>query len=226
MSNWSWLCCRIANPGAFFLALSVAVTGVIGYGIYTSNNTIILAVSGFLASISVFLVYRSMKATYEWNRRKTTADVLDKLMSGEFAKKTTELQHIFSFHISDKNQTYDTVVAAIPDNEKTEKTKQLDILLSEILSSLEYMAMLKKHHIIDDEICYDFLGFVVTELYRWSFPYLSKLEHIHPRLHTDFRSCGNHWSIRREKEENAFAQAMAELRKNQLEAPSKGEIVR
>ena len=190
---------NITSPRAYFMVLGISVAAALGYGIYTGNNTILVAVSGLMASLSVFLVYTSMKATYEWNRRKTTAEIIDKLMIGEFSKKTTELQQTFSFHISDRSKTYDIVIQAIPDSERTEKTEQLDILVAEILSSLEYMAMMKKHCIIDDDICYDFLGFVVTELYRWSLSYLSKLDTIHPRLHTDFRNCGEKWSARREK---------------------------
>ncbi len=206
-SHWS-LREYITSPRALFLVLGIAVAVALGYGIYTGNNTILVALSGFLASISVFLVYRLMKANYEWNRRKTTAEIIDKLMSGEFGKKTSELQEKFSFNISDNRQTYDTIVAAIPDFDRPQKVKQFDNILKEIFSSIEYMAMLKKHHIIDDEICYDFLGFVVTELYRWSLPYLSKLQQIHPRLHTDFRTCGEEWSNRRENEEQAFRKTM------------------
>jgi len=134
-SHWS-LRQYITSPRALVLVLCIAVAVVLGCGIYTWNNTILVALSGFLASISVFLVYRSMKATYEWNRRKATAEVIDKLMSGDFVKKTSEIQEKFSFNISDNKQTYDTVVAAIPEFDRPQKVKQLDNLLAGILARL------------------------------------------------------------------------------------------
>jgi hypothetical protein len=166
---------HVTVPRALFLVLWIAVVVTLGYGIYTGNNTILVALSGFLASISVFLVYSSMKATYEWNRRKATADVIDKLMSGEFAKKISSLQQKFSLRLTDHSQTYNTVVAAIPSHDRPHRVNELDNILGEISSSVEFMTMLKKHHIIADEICYDYLGFVITELYRWSLQLLSKL---------------------------------------------------
>jgi hypothetical protein len=86
------------------------------------------------------------------------------------------------------------------------------------------MTMLKKHHIIDDEICYDYLGFVITELYRWSLPFLSKLEKIHPGLHSGFRDCGEKWSTRRGKEEEAFGEAIKRMQET-FGTPAKKKIV-
>jgi hypothetical protein len=120
-----------------------------------------------------------------------------------------------------------TVIAAIPNNEEqSQKIREINNLIAAIVNSLEYMAMLKKHNIIDDEICYDFLGFVVTEFYRWSFKYLSKIGDIHPRLYADFRTCGENWAKRREKEEKEFAEAMKQMRKKVFGPPPEGEIVK
>jgi hypothetical protein len=46
-SHWS-LREYITSPRALFLVLGIAVAVALGYGIYTGNNTILVALSGFM----------------------------------------------------------------------------------------------------------------------------------------------------------------------------------
>ena len=132
---------------------------------------IISSVSTIIIGISAVLLWKQIKGNYKWNRRKASQEILNNLVMGEFPNLTHELRDKFKCAIWDESQTYEDVVKDLSKGE----IDKLDGVLKRFLNILEVMAINIKNDIIDEDICYDYLGEIMTELYRWSKPFIIEM---------------------------------------------------
>ena len=132
---------------------------------------IISSVSTIIIGISAFLLWKQIKENYEWNRRKTSQETLNNLVTGEFPALRDELEDKVKCAIGNESQTYDDVVKGLPKNEIDE----IDRILRKLLNIFESVAVDIKHDIINENICYEYLGWIMTGYYRWGNPFVIKI---------------------------------------------------
>ena len=93
---------------------------------------IISSVSTIIIGISAFLLWKQIKENYEWNRRKTSQETLNNLVTG-------------------------------------------DRILTKLLNIFEAVTVDIKHDIINENICYEYLGWIMAGYYRWGNPFVIKI---------------------------------------------------
>lgn len=161
---------------------------------------IISSVSTIIIGISAFLLWKQIKENYEWNRRKTSQETLNNLVTGEFPALRDELEDKFKCAIGNESQTYDDVVKGLPKNEIDE----IDRILRKLLNIFEAVAVDIKNDIINENICYEYLGWIMTGYYRWVNPFVIKIrERVgEPRILENFEYYAQKWTERINEEKN------------------------
>ena len=161
---------------------------------------IISSVSTIIIGISALLLWKQIKGNYEWNRRKTSQETLNNLVSGEFPDLKHKLEDKFKCAIGNESQTYDDVVKCLSEN----KIDELDGILMKLLNIFEAITIDIKNDIINENICYDYLGWIMTGYYRWGNPFVIKIrERVgEPRVLENFEYYAQKWTERINEEKN------------------------
>jgi hypothetical protein len=156
-----------------------------------------------IAGVAAWIVVRQLKTNHEWNRRKATHDVLVTLVTGEFPKLRERLQTECNCLIYDESQTYGTAVKGADED----KIRKIDALVINMMNVLETVAIDIKHNIIDEDICYDYAGWLFTGLNRWAEPLIEKRRDIagDPRVLGEFAYYARKWSQRMQNERAKLA---------------------
>lgn len=177
-------------------------------------SLIISSISTIVVSVTAFLIWRQIKTTHDWNRRKTTQETLDKLVIGECPELRHKLEQGCKCTIWDKAQTYETVTKPLSKEQKEE----IDYYLARILNIFETIAINIKNNVIDEDICYDYFGLIFTEYHRWTKPFIDEKRKIagNPRVLLDFGNYAKKWSERMDLERNEFEKGIS--------IPGKGKL--
>lgn len=171
--------------------------------------------SGLATVAAVLVAYfqlskmsQQMREAHEWNRRKTSQEVLNVLVFGEFSTLRTIIESELGCNIPDTKETYETKKTAFGDQEKE---KKLDDSLRKILNILEAIAINIKHKIVDEDICYDYLGWIMVEYHRWSLGFIDARRKIagDPRVLIGFSEYAERWQKRLASEKNTMAVSAA-----------------
>ena len=156
-----------------------------------SCNMIIIA-------ITALILRRQVKSNHEWNRRKATQETLEKLVIGEFPILRNKLEVGYGCKIWDKNESYSGSVASKSEEEK----REFDALLAQILNIFETIGINIKNNVVDEDICYDYLGWLHTEYHRWSKDFIEERRSRagDPRILINFTNGAEIWRKRMEEE--------------------------
>jgi hypothetical protein len=128
---------------------------------------LVLSVVGFVvAVISIILVYKQMRKTHEWNRRKASHDTLGELWTGSVAESRRTLYIVFGME-SDTNQTFTDVEANLSDDVERRTLKYHTL---QLMNYLEVVCVGMKNHVLDEDICYDNAVFLITRFWKWAEP--------------------------------------------------------
>ena len=124
---------------------------------------------GFVIFGSV-IAYKTLKKNHEWNRRKSTQEVLKVLVLGDYPKFSKTLLD-YDIKPFSKDESFNTTLPQIGD----EKIKNEIIYATKSIFNLfEFIAINIKNNTIDENICYDYLGWMYVEYYRWGKDYISQ----------------------------------------------------
>lgn len=115
-------------------------------------------------SVTAFLVYRQMKSDHDWNRRKTAYDFIMEVNEGPFRELRCNLEKKINIH--DEKQTYDTLKSSL-DNEDR-------MTLDAILNYLDDLCLLIRKNIVDQDIAFDCMAFIIIDYKRWASPYIEE----------------------------------------------------
>ena len=166
--------------------------------------------SGLATAAAVWVAYsqlskvsQQMQETHEWNRRKTSQEVLHVLVFGEFPTLRNTVESELGCNIPDPKETYETKISTLTEEDKI----KLDNALLKILNVLENIGINIKHNIIDDDICYDYLGWIMVEYHRWSFLFIDIRRKTagDPRVLIGFSECAVRWQERIAREKTSMA---------------------
>jgi hypothetical protein len=168
-------------------------------------STSILVTGLIFTGIQLYLMRRANKNIHEWNRRKTTYDLLNDFSSGEFPKILHELKEI-SKTVIDETTNYDLVISKIPDSDKD----RFDRKLNQLLNYFEGKAIAIKNHIIDEDICFDYAALVYLKYYNWSKPFITQRRHKIDKqsVYINFENLALKWSDDLEKEKQKAKDAL------------------
>lgn len=148
---------------------------------------------------------QQIRETHEWNRRKTSQEILNMLVFGEFPTLRTKVETELGCRIPDHKETYDLKVSSLSGEDKI----KLDDALRRVLNILETIAINIKHNIIDEDICYDYLGWIMVEYHRWSTDFIADRRRVagDPRVLIVFSEYAEKWATRLASERQSIANA-------------------
>lgn len=141
-----------------------------------------------LAGTGVLLWYQ-IRSNHEWERRKTTNDVLMDMMAGRF----TQLRRNIELKIDpyDVGQSYTT--------KKAELTAADEQTLTDLLNYLEQVCVAIKHGILDEDISFEMLQPMVGAYWRWAEPYVLSQRIYSPRIWLEIQEAESQWREREKK---------------------------
>ncbi|GEM_PF-2397309 len=171
---------------------------------------IISTVSILIAGISLFFAWRKLTETHEWNRRKSTDDALRFLVSGDYQKLTDEFHKIIPFEEWTKTDTtYQDICQTLNDEERILITKYS----WDLLNIFEALCIGIKNNILDEDICYDYLAFILPRFFHWSQHFIQERRTISGelRLYLELETIANKWS-KRKKEQDANARQSLQIK--------------
>jgi len=102
-----------------------------------------------------------------WNRKKAALDLINMLYQGDLLRIKNELDRYLispEFH----KITYEEIAKRLSKEEKD----KLDTNLEIYLNFLEGIAVGIKYKVYKENMLYDYIGFLVPQVVRWSKPYI------------------------------------------------------
>ncbi len=157
-------------------------------------DLIFKAITLAIVSFSAVTAYRTLKKFHEWNRRKSTQEILKDLVLGDYPKfsKILSENNIKPF---DKKRFYAKDISTLDD---IDIKNNVIYATRNIANLFEFIAINIKNNTIDDEICYDYLGFMYIEFFRWSEEYISEMrkESNDNRIFNNFEEKAVEWKQR------------------------------
>ncbi len=117
-----------------------------------------------IQSKQLAVLEKQLKDTQIWSKKKSSQEALDKLVLGHFPDLRSKLEFELGCDISDKKLTYGKVIKNID----VEKKQKIDETLIKILNILEVICLNIDSKILDEDICYEYLGWILIEYRRWS----------------------------------------------------------
>ena len=132
----------------------------------TIFSLLVSSIGTILVGVSAILLWRQIRETHDWNRRKTSQEILGSLTLGEFPALREKVEIEFDCQIWNRQETYATKSAGLTDQDK----QRLAYAVIRVLNALETISIHMKNHIVDEDICYDYLGWILIQYVRWSGP--------------------------------------------------------
>lgn len=141
---------------------------------FVALATLVVNLAGAVfVGVSVILLKKQIKDSHEWDRLKTSQEILATLTTGEFPSLREKLEVDSGCEIWNEAQNY---------NDKSDshssplEVMRLRFTLTRILNVLEAISIDIQKGIVCGEICYKFLGGIFIHYARWSEPLIANLE--------------------------------------------------
>ena len=177
-------------------------------------SNIINSAGTLLIGVTAFILWWQIRSNHEWNRRKCTQETLDKLVTGEFPELRKKLEVDLKCPIWRKDKNYKSCTDPLPEEDR----KELDDSLMKVLNFFEIIGINMKNNIIDENICYDYVGWIYTEYLRWSQPFIEEIRKkaVEPRVLINFTNYAENWSKRIAEEKKEKPKNISIPGKNKL----------
>jgi hypothetical protein len=168
-------------------------------------SVILSSVGTLIIGVSAWLLWRQLRETHEWNRRKCSQEVLTNLVTGEFPRLREKLERELGCRILHGDETYDSKIKGLD----PETRLSLDHTLARLLNILETVCINIKNHLIDEEICYDYLGWIAVQYRDWSDSFIRERRSLaeDQRVLGDVTAYADAWKVRMRDEREAIAKA-------------------
>lgn len=130
------------------------------------------SISSVATAIAAFLIYYQIKSTHDWNRRKTSQEVLNSLINGDFPKDLNKFRIIvkdkLNADMQERNKNYNDLISVCT----KEELREINSAVISIINTLETISVYVKNSIVDEDICYNFSYTFFIDLYYWLNPYI------------------------------------------------------
>ena len=140
--------------------------------------------------ITTFLVLRQIKENQNWNRKKTSEEMLIQRMTGEFPKLMDTLSLEYGWHVLE-HVPYTSLTLA------NEDLLKVDIVLRNVLRHLEVICINMKHEIIDEGVCHEYLQSILKTFYQMSQGFIERERKLRkePKIFHELEQYAKRWVI-------------------------------
>lgn len=154
-------------------------------------SIIIQSLNLVVVIITAIAIWRTLRSSNDWNRRKTTHEILDKLVVGDIPLICTKIKVDFKCQVDDENLIYSNFIKTLPESDKL----TFSDLLVRLLNIFEVIAVDIKNNIVDEDISYDYLCWFYTSFYRFGESYIKQKRHEcgDPRVLINFSKQAEKW---------------------------------
>jgi hypothetical protein len=120
---------------------------------------------------SVWLMWRELQRHRLWSRNRFAQEYLNTFVTGEFPILREKFEKIQECQIWNKEDSY----ALKCETFSQDRLDTIDPMLKKILNIFEGMCINIEVDVLDDEICYNYLGWLLVAYHRWSLEYIQSL---------------------------------------------------
>jgi hypothetical protein len=131
--------------------------------------------------IATGLLYHQIKSNHDWNRRRTSHDLISGADTAAFRRWRNRLE--LKINIYDPTQHYRTHNLCDADK----------LTLESILNYLENLSVAVKNNVVTESIMFDALSSVVIAYVRWARPYISECQKIDIGFWSELESLAERW---------------------------------
>ena len=144
-----------------------------------------------ILAISATFVLITIRKNQEWNRRRTTHEMIHELVTGDYPELSKKLTVDFEVQVYSKTVDY----LRSMDKLDEQKQKELRHTVTKIFNLFEVLSISIKNGVIDDQICFDYLGMMYTEYYRWGIDFIEEMRQKsgEKRILLNFQNCALRW---------------------------------
>ncbi|WP_106791159.1 DUF4760 domain-containing protein [Aquimarina sp. Aq78] len=152
-----------------------------------------------ILSISAYLIIITIRKNQEWNRRKTTHEFINDLVSGDYLELSKILTIDLKVEVNNVSEDYSKSIIKLQD--ETDK-KLLQHTVTRIFNLFEVLSISIKNKVVDEDICYDFLGLMYTGYYRWGVEFIEEKKRANNEKRTfiNFENQARKWQKRIDEE--------------------------
>ena len=153
------------------------------------------------AGVSILLVFYQIRKNLKWNQKKCAEEALTRFSSGDFFKYIHILESDFKWDILKEDVNYGDIIKNLDGN----KRRELDDILKDIFRYLETITIKIEHGVIDEEVCFDYLFSVLTNLHIKCEQFVKNIreKRKEPRMYEHVSLYGDKWHKRCLKESKA-----------------------
>lgn len=116
-------------------------------------------------------IYREIRAFRMWERKRYAQEFLNTFVTGEFPILREKLEKIQDCRVGDPDDSY----AGKAKTYSRERIDEIDTQLKKILNIFEGLCINIRYDIVDEDLSYDYLGWLIVAYHRWSATYIENL---------------------------------------------------
>ena len=160
----------------------------------------------FVLLISASLLLWQIISQNIWIRKKNSLELISQIFKGDMLKVKSEVDKYLRKSSNFLNETY----KEIADNIHKEEKEKLDECLQIYLNYLEGIALGIKYKVYEEQMLYDYIESIITQIYRWAKPYIEEMRKKFgdKELYIELEKLAEKWNKikqnRKEKYKNAF----------------------
>jgi hypothetical protein len=147
---------------------------------------------------SVWLLWRETKSHRIWSRKRFAQEYLNTFVTGEFPILREKFEKIQECQVWNLEDSYAHKCKTF----SQDRIDTIDPMLKKILNIFEGMCINIEVDVLDEDICYNYLGWLLVAYHRWSLEYIRSLRDRagDDRLYFHLERYANNWGERIESE--------------------------
>ena len=114
------------------------------------------------AAIIIYQIWNESR----WNRRNSSHEALNNMVSGDFVEIIDELLIEFGWDIVAPDQPIETAVRQLSETNRESEIVKLKARTVHLLRLLETVTISCKRNLVDESVCKDYLFSILTNIYR------------------------------------------------------------
>ena len=159
---------------------------------------LVMAAALVVIAVSLWKIMLRIHAHLVWDKKKFSQEFMSRFIYGEFPDLRERLERVQDCHISNEDETYDLKAASC----SKERMDEINRLLKNILNIMEGLCINIKFGIVDEDVSYNYLGWLVPQYHRWSKQYIEDLRNRanDPFIYIHISEYAERWSTRMKEE--------------------------
>lgn len=149
-------------------------------------------------TVGVWQVWRELRRHRIWDRQRFAQQYLNSFVTGEFPLLREKFEKIQECQIWNEDDSYALKCGAF----SQDRIDTIEPMLKKILNIFEGLCVNIEYDILDEDICYNYLGWMLVAYHRWSLDYIEGLRDRtgDPLIYIHLERYALSWKARIEKE--------------------------